>query len=116
MRGDISDIYENLSDQQLWSLLEGEQENGSGGLREVSCKTPLQCFAQNPESQSSACSIKSIRSNVTLRKGKKKQWARLKGGTTSPEPYSPFMGCVDLSAADTSTRDLRASSLDQGLK
>ena len=80
------------------------------------CKTPLQCYAHNPESQSSACPIQSIRSNVTLRKGKKKQWARLKGGTSPLESTSPVLDSQDLSVAVSSSRELRALSLGQGTK
>ena len=112
--GDISDLYNNISDKHLWSLLDEENGVAPGRIEGDYCKTPLLCFAQNPESQSSAFPIQSIRSNVTLRKGKKKQWARLKGGTTSLETGIPIMGSMDLNGAVKSTRDLRALSLDQG--
>ena len=114
--GNISALYDNITDKQLWSLLEEEHGVDPGRLEGDYCKTPLQCYAQNPESQSSACPIQSIRSNVTLRKGKKKHWARLKGGSSSLEPNSPVLSSLDLSVADTSSRDLRAMSLGQGSK
>ena len=114
--GNISELYNNISDKQLWSLIEEEQGDGPERLEGDYCKTPLQCFAQNPESQSSACPIQSIRSNVTLRKGKKKHWARLKGGSSSLEPNSPVLSSLDLSVAVTSLRDLRAMSLGKGSK
>ena len=116
LRESISELYNKISDKQLWSLLDGEKGNESEILEGANFKTPLQFFAHNPESQSSTCSIQPIRSNVTLRKGKKKQWARLKGGTCLLEPVSPILNRLDLSEADNSSRDLRAMSLGQGSK